>query len=59
MFFLVNDTTLAPDNPLHFRCNLLKKNIKNQIMTIEEKIRNKTLQYGIYREAEKITLSSG
>ena len=26
--FLVNDTTLASDNPLGFRCNLFSKNIK-------------------------------
>ena len=26
--FLANDTTLASDNSLHFRCNLFRNNIK-------------------------------
>ena len=40
--FLVIDTTLASDNPLRFRKNLLEK-IKNLIMTIGDKIRDEKL----------------
>ena len=40
--FLVIDTTLASDNPLRFRKNLLEK-IKNLIMTIGDKIGDEKL----------------
>ena len=40
--FLVIDATLASDNPLRFRKNLLEK-IKNLIMTIGDKIRDEKL----------------
>ena len=57
--FLVNDTTLASDNPLRYRCNLLER-VYKLIMTIEDKIRDEKLQYDINREAAKISgLSSG
>ena len=52
--FLVNDTTLASDNPLPYRCNLLER-IYKLIMTIEDKIRDEKLQYDINREAAKIS----
>ena len=56
--FLVNDTTLASNNPLRFRKNLLTYIIK--IMTINDQIRDEELQYDINREASKISaLSSG
>ena len=50
--FLVIDTTLASDNPLRFRNNLLEK-IYKVIMTIDHKIRHKKTQYDINREAAK------
>ena len=53
--FLVNDTTLASDNPLRFRKNLYNIYLK---MTIDEKIRDEKLQYDIYREAAKISALS-
>ena len=55
--FLVNDDTLASDNPLRLRKNLLTY---NKIMTINDKIRDEKLLYDINREAVKISaLSSG
>ena len=51
--FLVIDTTLASDNLLCFRKNLLEK-ISKLIMTTDDKIRDKKLQYDINREAAKI-----
>ena len=57
--FLVIDATLASDNPLHFRNNLVKT-ISKLIMKIDDKIRDEKLQYDIKREAVKISaLSSG
>ena len=50
--FLVTDATLASDNPLRFRKNLLER-IKQLIMTIDDKIRDEKLQYDINREAVK------
>ena len=50
--FLVTDATLASDNPLCFRKNLLER-IKQLIMTIDDKIRDEKLQYDINREAVK------
>ena len=52
--FLVIDTTLASDNPLHFRKNLLER-IQKLNMTIDDKIRDEKLQYDINREAVKIS----
>ena len=58
-FYLVNDTTVTSDNPLHFRKNILKW-MCNKIMTIDDQIKNKNLQYDINREAGKISAwSSG
>ena len=52
--FFVNNTTLAPNNPLRFRKNLFN------IMTINDQIRDEKLQYDINRKAAKISaLSSG
>ena len=58
--FLVNDTTLpSDDDPLRFRKNLLGYYII-KIMTIEDQIKDKKLQYDINRETAKISaLSSG
>ena len=56
---LVVDTTLASDNPLRFRKNLLRR-IQKLIMTIDDKTRDEKLPYDINREATKISaLSSG
>ena len=57
--FLVIDATLASDNPLHFRKNLIERILKI-IRTIDDKIRDEKLQYDINREAAKMSaLSSG
>ena len=57
--FLVTDISLASDNPLSFRGNLLER-IQQLIMTIGEKIRDKKLQYDIHREAANLSaLPSG
>ena len=57
--FLVIDTTLPSDNPLHFRKNLLGRILKVN-MAIYVEIRDIRLQYDINREASKIsTFSSG
>ena len=59
MFFLVTNTTLASDNHLCFRKNLLEIMYK-LIMTIDDKIRDEKRQYDINREEAKISaLSSG
>ena len=56
--FLVNDTTIASNNPLRFRKIFLTYMIK--IMTINDQIRDEKRQYDINREAAKISaLSSG
>ena len=56
---LVIDATLASDNPLRFRKNLLVK-VQKVIMTINDQIRDEKLEYDINREAAKISaLSSG
>ena len=53
------DTTLASDNPLCFRKNLLER-IGKIVMTIDDKILDEKRQYDIKREAAKISaLSSG
>ena len=55
----MNDITLASDNPLRFKRNLLER-IQKLIITIEDKIKDEKLQYNINREAAKISgLSSG
>ena len=55
---LVNDTTLASNNPLRFRKNL--NNTYNKIMKIDDQIRDDKLQYDINKGAAKIlALSSG
>ena len=51
---LVNDTTLPSDNSFRFRKNLLKQ-IYNEIMTIDDHIRDEKLQYDINRETAKIS----
>ena len=57
--FLVIHATLASDNPLRFRKNLVER-IQKLIMTIDVKIRYESLPYDINREAAKISaLSSG
>ena len=43
--FLVNDATLASNNPLRFRKNLF--NIYIKIMTTDDQIRDQKLQYNI------------
>ena len=63
VFFVVNDTTLASDNPDNleriFWNNILKQ-IYNKVMTIDDKVKDKKIQYDINREAAKISvLSSG
>ena len=56
--FLVIDVTLASDNPLRFRKNLLDR-IQKLIMTIDDKAEDEKLQYDINRETARIlTLSS-
>ena len=56
---MVNDTTLPLYNPLRFR-KIFLKYVYNIIITINNQIRDKKLQYDINREAAKISvLSSG
>ena len=50
---LVIDTTLASDNLLHFRKNLLER-IEKLIIAVDGKIRDEKLQYNVDREAAKI-----
>ena len=58
-FFLIIDTTLASDNPSHFRKNVLERILK-LINKIGDKTKNEKLQYDINREAAKISaFSSG
>ena len=52
-YFFVNDTTLALDNPLRFRKKIFLTYII-KIMTINNQIRDKKLQYDINGEATKI-----
>ena len=59
IYFLVIDITLASVNSSCFKKNILEK-YKILIMTIDGKIRDEKLQYGINREAAKVSaLSSG
>ena len=53
--FLVNDATLALDNPLPFRCSLLER-IQKLIMTIDDNIIDEKVQHDIERETAKITI---
>ena len=55
--FLVIDASFASDNYSRFRKNLLKRILK-LIMRIDDKIRDKKLQYNINREAAKISALS-
>ena len=55
--FLVIVATLASDNPPRFRKNLLER-IQTLITRIDDKIRYKKVQYGINREAAKISALS-
>ena len=52
------DATLASDNLLRFRENILEK-IQKLIMTTDEKIRDEKPQYDINREAAKTSALSG
>ena len=54
LFFLVIDTTLASDNSLCLRKNLLET-IKKLIMTTDDKIEDEKLKHDINREAAKIS----
>ena len=55
--FLINDATLASDNPLRFTIIFL---ICNKIMTSDDQIRDKKLQYDINKKAAEVSaLSSG
>ena len=53
LLFLVTDATIASDNDLRFRKNILERILK-LLMTIDDKIRNEILQYDFDREAAKI-----
>ena len=56
---MVNDATLASDNPLRFRKDLFNTS-HNKIITINDQIRNEKLQYDINRKAAEISsLRSG
>ena len=55
--FLVIDATLTSGNPLRFRKNL-SETIWKLVMTINDQIREKKLQYNINRKAEKISALS-
>ena len=52
--FLMIDTTLASDNSLRFRKNLLEI-MQKLIMTINDKIRDEKLQYDINKKAAKVS----
>ena len=57
--FLLIDTTVESDNPLRFRKILLER-VQKLIMTIDDKIKDKKLQFDINREEAKVSaLSSG
>ena len=47
------DATIASDNDLLFRKNILERILK-LLMTIDDEIRNEILQYDFDREAAKI-----
>ena len=52
--FLLNDTTLASDNLLRFRKNLLEW-VSSKIMTTDDQIKDWKLRYDINREVAKIS----
>ena len=54
--FSVIDITLASDNSLCFRANILKRTSK-LFMKIDDQIRYEKLQYEINREAAQINIS--
>ena len=56
-FFLVIHCTLASDNLVHFRKNLLER-IEKLIIAVDGKIRDEKLQYNVDREAAKISALS-
>ena len=57
--FLVIATTLASDNLLRFKKNLIKRAYK-LTMTFDDKIKDEKVKYDIDREAAKISaISSG
>ena len=51
------DTTLASENFLHFRENLLERTLE-LFMTMVDKIRDEKRQYDIKREAKKASALS-
>ena len=55
--FLVIDTTLASDNPLSVRSNLLERILK-LVMAVNDKIIDEKLQCDINREASKLSALS-
>ena len=52
-FFLAINNSLASDNPLNLRCNLLERMWKLIIIT-DDKIRDEKLQFDINREVTNI-----
>ena len=54
---MVIHCTLASDNLLHFRKNLLER-IEKLIIAVDGKIRDEKLQYNVDREAAKISALS-
>ena len=57
IFFFVIETTLATDNPLRFRKNLLER-IQKFIMTIDDKIKDEKLQYDLNKEAARLKMEN-
>ena len=57
IFFFVIETTLATDNPLRFRKNLLER-IQKFIMTIDDKIKDEKLQYDLNKEAARLKMKN-
>ena len=57
-FFLAINTSLASDNSLNLRCNLLERMWKLIIIT-DDKIRDEKLQFDINREVTNIFPLSG
>ena len=53
ILFWGNDTTLASDNPLRFRYNLLERTWKSDHKA-DDKIRDEKLRYNINREAARL-----
>ena len=58
-YFLAINTTLAFDNTLDFRKNLIERTYK-LIMRTDDKVRDETLQYDVTRDTPNISeISSG